>query len=767
MTDTAPAPASGPRPKRRHHPSRAQRRPSDGAAVRTVALLRLATVALLAVGALSAAGIVQAPTAQAIGGDTFTNPIAPDTADPTIEFHDGNYYMVATTWDNKVVMRKAPTLAGLGTTKPVVVYSDTNAGRNGNMWAPELQRLQGPNGWRWYLMYTMGVSGNYGTQHLQVIESAADDPMGPYTYKGRPVPTDDWNIDGSYLQLNGELFITWSAFAPDGLQSDYIARMSTPWSATGPLNILSQPTEAWERIGQPVNEGPIPLQKDGRTWIVYSASFCGTADYQLGTLEYTGGDPVDSASWRKSDGPVFSQANGVYGSGHNDFFTSPDGTETWNLYHANARADGGCGRERSARAQIVNWTADGEPDFGVPQATGTPMRVPSGENAPIVAQVEGGRWNLVNRSTGLCAVTASDGEDAALVQGDCGSARARFVMDTTGDGYLRIVNAVSGRSLAPAGCATTAATAVQQSAFRTTGCHQWSVTPTTAGWSRLTNRTSGKALASTDGAAGAAGATGAAVVQQDPGTAAAQDWALRPAGAVAVTSIASGKSFDLPGCTSADGAILQQHEFTGSACQSVTFTAAANGESEIHLASAPTKCLAVQGGSTADSIAVTQGACGITGSTWRVLVNGDGTVEFRNGNSLKALDLSFCAAADGTRLHQYSVLNNDCQRYRVASVAADPVAPPAIETTVATRCAAGKAVLVTTVRNLDGSAAEVTMTGAYGSKQVALAPGAATSATFTTRLSTLPAGSVSVQSVDPADPARTGTTTTAFAAATC
>lgn len=103
-----------------------------------------------------------------------------------------------------------------------------------------------------------------------------------------------------------------------------------------------------------------------------------------------------------------------------------------------------------------------------------------------------------------------------------------------------------------------------------------------------------------------------------------------------------------------------------------------------------------------DSNAVEAGTLGVslcvTGSTWRILVNGDGTVE---------------------------------------------------------------------ARNLDGSAAEVTVTGAYGSKQVALAPGAATSATFATRLSTLPAGSVSVQGVDPADPARTGTTTTAFAPATC
>ncbi|MGI9823024.1 family 43 glycosylhydrolase [Agromyces sp. Marseille-Q5079] len=727
--------------------------------------MHTALVAALALGGvtgLTALDAAQAPAAEAIGADTFTNPLAPDTADPTIEFHDGNYYMVSTTWDNKVVMRKAPTLAGLGTTKPVTVYSDTNTGRNGNMWAPELQRLEGPNGWRWYLMYTMGVSGNYGTQHLQVIESAADDPMGPYTYKGRPIPTDDWNIDGAYLQLNGELFVTWSAFAPDGLQSNYIARMSNPWTATGSLNILSQPTEDWEVIGQPVNEGPIPLQKDGKTWIVYSASFCGTEDYQLGTLEYLGGDPVLQASWQKSDGPVFSKANGVYGTGHNDFFTSPDGTETWNLYHANARADGGCSRERSARAQIVDWSDAGEPDFGVPQATSTQVSVPSGENAPITAQVEGARWNLVSRSTGLCATVPSAEDGAALVQGDCASSRSRFVLDTTGDGYLRIVNAVSGTSLGPVECGTAQGTGVLQTPFVTTGCQQWSVAQTTGGWSTLTNRTSGKVLDTATGTS-----TGVAVVQASANASAGQDWALRPAGSVVVTSIASGKSFDLPGCSTADGAILQQREYVGAACQGVTFTAAANGESEIHLGSAPAKCLSVTGGSTADSATVTQGACGIAGSTWRVLVSNDGVVEFRNGTSLKALDLSFCAAADATRIHQYSVLNNDCQRYRVSSVAADAVAPAAVEAVAATRCVAGKAVVVSTVRNADEVSLDVTATSTFGSKAFALDTDESASASFSTRAKTIAAGTVTITAADPSDTARSLSTTAAYAAASC
>ena len=192
-------------------------------------LLRLAAASAATALVLGLAALPFTPPAQSVGEPTFTNALFTE-ADPTVEYYNGNYYAAATTWSGVVTMRKAPTLANLKTATPVVVYSDTTSGRSSNMWAPELKRLQGPNGWRWYLMYTMGTPGNFDNQHLHVLESSGDDPLGPYGYKGQPVPTTAWNIDGSYLQLNGELFAVWSQFAPapDGRQSNYIARMSNP-----------------------------------------------------------------------------------------------------------------------------------------------------------------------------------------------------------------------------------------------------------------------------------------------------------------------------------------------------------------------------------------------------------------------------------------------------------------------------------------------------------------------------------------------------------
>lgn len=620
-------------------------------------ILRIAIALMLAVGALTpAAG------ASAVGEPTFVNPLVPDAADPTMEYYNGNYYLVATTWDNRVVMRKAATLDGLRTTKPIVVYSDTNAGRNANMWAPELKRLNGPSGWRWYLMYTMGTAGRFDSQHLHVIESAGDDPMGPYSYKGRPIPGDQWNIDGAYLELAGSLYTVWSQFSPDGLQSNYITKMTNPWTATGSPSILSQPEAAWEKIGGAVNEGPTPLQHDGSTWVVYSASYCGTEDYQLGTLKFTGTNPLDRNSWTKSPAPVFSKANGVYGPGHNDFFTSPDGTETWNVYHANARPDGGCARERSARVQPINWNASGTPEFGQPIAAGTAVRTPSGERGPITTNVSGATWKLVSRSSGQCAVTDGSGADgAALALGSCNSSGAGWKLDATGDGYLRLVNATSGKALDAANCGTANGTSLRQWSWLANACQQWSVTASSDGWSVLTNRAAGKVA----DVANCGTAVGTPVRLWSALNNACQDWSLQPAGAVTLTSVASGKSIDLPGCSSADGTVLQQWEWIGSTCQRVSFIAQPDGRFELHPANSPSKCLGVQSGSTADGATVVLGACGAVAGRWRLSVEGDGTVQLIAAHSGKALDLAGCSTASGARIAQWTALGNDCQRFRI------------------------------------------------------------------------------------------------------
>jgi GH43 family beta-xylosidase len=307
--------------------------------------------------------------------------------DPWLKYYNGFYYLATTTWNSTITMRKSATLGGLASA-PDTLILNLSSRANGccNMWAPEFHLLNGPNGTRWYLYYTAGqnVADYLGTQRIHVLESAGTDPMGPYTFKADlldPTANNTWELDASILQLNGSLYLLGTYYT--GSQPMFIRPLSNPWTASGTRHLLATPTYSWETVGGAVNEGPEVLQHGGKTFIVFSASHCSTPDYKLGLLTYNGGDPLNSASWVKSAQPVFqrSNANSVYAPGHGGFFTSPDGTEDWMVYHANNSTGGGCDMNRTTRAQKFTWNADGTPNFGIPASLSTALPVPSGEPA--------------------------------------------------------------------------------------------------------------------------------------------------------------------------------------------------------------------------------------------------------------------------------------------------------------------------------------------------------------------------------------------------
>ncbi|MGC7101748.1 family 43 glycosylhydrolase [Amycolatopsis lurida] len=234
----------------------------------------------------------------------------------------------------------------LASAPETVIFNLTRPNGAGTMWAPEFHLLDSPNGKRWYFYYTAGRQPfDLHSQRIHVLESAGTDPMGPYSFKADmldPTHDDSLELDASILQLNGKLYLL-GTFT-NGSQPNFIRPLSNPWTASGTRRILSTPAHSWEKVGHPVNEGPEVLQRNGKTFIVFSASHCSTPDYKLGILTYNGGDPLQQSSWVKSSQPVFQRndANGVFGPGHNGFFMSPDGTEDWIVYHANSSAGEGC-----------------------------------------------------------------------------------------------------------------------------------------------------------------------------------------------------------------------------------------------------------------------------------------------------------------------------------------------------------------------------------------------------------------------------------------
>ncbi|MCR2806990.1 family 43 glycosylhydrolase [Paenibacillus soyae] len=340
-------------------------------------------------------------------GGTFKNTLSSmDAPDPSIAYKDGFYYMTFTHNGADVMVMKSRTLDFKEAERKVVWYPPVGTPYSANLWAPEIQFIQG----KWYIYFAADDGANEN-HRMYALEADTDDPMGSYTFKGQITDESNrWAIDGLALEHEDKLYFIWSGWEGDVniAQNTYIAPMSDPLTISGPRVLLSEPDLDWERAGGPpyINEGQSILKKNGRVFLVYSGAGSWTPFYSLGMLALkAGGDPLDPADWVKAEQPLMAMDDeaGVYGPGHNSFAVSPDGTEEWLVYHATSGvADGWANRK--ARAQRVEWGEDGLPRFGKPLSLDTAIAVPSGSGvfqAEHAERIAGGlRYDSVPLGSG-------------------------------------------------------------------------------------------------------------------------------------------------------------------------------------------------------------------------------------------------------------------------------------------------------------------------------------------------------------------------------
>lgn len=320
---------------------------------------------------------------------TFSNPLLPSGADPYSIYKNGYYYYTNTT-QNSLVIWKTKNLAELATAEKKVVWTPpAGTAYSKEIWAPEIHFIDG----KWY-MYFAADDGKNENHRMYVIENSSPDPLtGDWVFKGEvKTPGDKWAIDGDIFEHNGKQYMIWSGWEGDtnGQQNIYIAQMTNPWTTHGERTKISGSDYDWEKHGDlhdknnpphvNVNEGPQFLRNKDKIFIIYSASGCWTDFYALGMLQTSASaDIMDASSWKKHPEPIFKQSteNQVFAPGHNSFFKSPDGSEDWILYHANAEPGQGCGRFRSPRAQKFTWNQDGTPNFGTPVKAGVKLAIPA------------------------------------------------------------------------------------------------------------------------------------------------------------------------------------------------------------------------------------------------------------------------------------------------------------------------------------------------------------------------------------------------------
>lgn len=280
--------------------------------------------------------------------------------DPHVHFYADRYYYTESS-PTGIFVRTAANFTEFGSSSRRRVWSPPASGRvSRNLWAPELHRIDGC-----HYIYFAADDGHNAHHRMWVLGALSDDPAGDYTLIGS-LDTQGWAIDGTpFTDRSGERFFAWSGWPGerDGCQNLYIARMKNACELATPRTLLATPSETWERHAMPICEGPQILQRDGRTFLVYSASGSWTPHYCLGLLEHTGGDFLNASNWIKH-GCVFAPDDHTFGVGHCGFTTTRDG-EDWILYHAKTARRAGW-QDREVRAQPFIWSAAGLPIFQSP-----------------------------------------------------------------------------------------------------------------------------------------------------------------------------------------------------------------------------------------------------------------------------------------------------------------------------------------------------------------------------------------------------------------
>ena len=355
-----------------------------GLAASGLVLPALARPALAAPsGPLTDAQIYGAPT---------VSPLVWQRADPFVTLPtNGTYYFTGSVPEyDRIIVRGADTIAGLGSAAESVVWRRPSTGQmGGHIWAPELHRIDG----RWYVYFAAGDAGNVFNIRMYVMESALADPREPSGW-GAPrqvvTPWPSFALDSTTFEHLGRRYLVWAQSEPEIAvnTSLYIAEMASPFAlATAPVRIAT-PTRSWEVQGYKVNEGPAVLVRGGRVFVTFSASATDSR-YCMGLLTADArANLLDSRSWSKSADPVFTtnEQTRQFGPGHNSFTVAEDGVTDVMVYHArdykDIVGDPLYDPNRHARAQRLYWHPDGTPLFGVPVGVGGPIvRLSPGDSA--------------------------------------------------------------------------------------------------------------------------------------------------------------------------------------------------------------------------------------------------------------------------------------------------------------------------------------------------------------------------------------------------
>ena len=205
-------------------------------------------------------------------------------------------------------------------------------------WAPEVYKYRGA----YYMVYS---AANDQTRH-SIGLARSEKPEGPFIdVNDHPLLAPGYSvIDASlFFDDDGRIYLYFSRDNCENwidgkrVSQSYGVELTSDLTATiGEPVLLTTPTNDWELISGSViwNEGPCVFKRGGKYYMLFSANYYASVHYCVG---YAVSDSPLGNYVKPADNPIV-QGDGITtsGTGHCNITPSPDGTETYLVYHSHS-----------------------------------------------------------------------------------------------------------------------------------------------------------------------------------------------------------------------------------------------------------------------------------------------------------------------------------------------------------------------------------------------------------------------------------------------
>ncbi len=309
---------------------------------------------------------------------TFKNPMNFETADPVVIYYNEKYYCYGTNAHDGYKVFSSTDL-NRWTCEGYVFQKHDGFYGNDCFWAPEVYYHDGK--------FIMAFSCRDKNSKHHICIATSDSPTGPFVgVNGNdPVFAPEYSVIDANLLFDddGRVYMYYSKDCSTNIVNGiheshiYVLELSKDLKTviSEPVFCTSPDCEWEKKSGNEWrwNEGPCVFKRDGIYYLMYTANFYQSVHYAVGYA--TSSSPTGPFTKSASNPILFSDGINITGTGHNNYFFSPDKKQMYTVYHSlKNKVD--CKKGRVPNIDLMVFDEKGNLSIKGPTVTEQPL--PSG-----------------------------------------------------------------------------------------------------------------------------------------------------------------------------------------------------------------------------------------------------------------------------------------------------------------------------------------------------------------------------------------------------